>query len=76
MDIPVIGLCLAAVTFMVLFTLGILLLLGKCDGYINRLSSKNGKPVDVNRSRRIWGFSFLCDSILVPLLIAFLFGSF
>ena len=63
MNMQVIGLCLAAVTFIATFVLGVLILLGKCDGYINRLSSKNGKPVDVNRSRRILGFSFLCDSI-------------
>jgi hypothetical protein len=74
MDMQVIGLCLAAVVFMVTFTLGVLILLGKCDGYVNRLTSKNGKPVDVNRSRRILGFTFLSDSIFIPLLIAFLFG--
>jgi len=76
MDMQVIGLCIAAVTFMVLFALGILLLLGKCDGLINRLSNKNGEPVDMNRSRRILGFSFIFDSIVVPLIIAFLFGLF
>ena len=74
MDMQVIGLCLAAVVFMVTFTLGVLILLGKCDGYINRLNGKNGEPVDVNRNRRILGFTFLSDSIVVPLIIAFLFG--
>ena len=74
MEMQVIGLCLAAVTFMITFPLGVLLLLGKCDGLINRLSDKNGEPVDMNRSRRILGFSFIFDSIVVPLIIAFLFG--
>ena len=74
MDMQVIGLCLAAVTFLVTFTLGVLILLGKCDGYVNRLTSKNGEPGDVNRNRRILGFTLLSDSIFIPLLIAFLFG--
>ena len=74
MEIPVIGLCLAAVVFLITFVLGVFVLLGKCDGLIYRLSKKNGEQVDVNRNRRVLGLTFISDSILVPLVIAFLFG--
>lgn len=74
MEMPVIGLCIAAVTFMVLFALGVLMLLGKFDGLILKSAQKKGESVDVKRNRRILGYSFLADSIIVPLMIAFLFG--
>ena len=74
MDMQVIGLCFAAVVFMFSFTFGVLILSGKFDGQLLKSAQKKGVPIDVNRNRRILGCTLIFDSIVIPLVLAFVFG--
>lgn len=52
-------------TFVVL---GILMLLGKFDGFLLRNAVKGRDPEKLPLVRKVWGINFIADSTMIPLL--------
>ena len=55
-----------AVVAPILLVMGILVLLGKFDTVLLKNAAKNGETIDLARSRKILGWSFLSDSVVAP----------
>lgn len=62
-----------AVVAPIFLVMGILVLLGKFDGFLLKNAAKNGETIDLARSRKVLGWAFLSDSVVAPAIFVAVF---
>ena len=65
--------CIIAIIAPLFLVLGTLVLLGKFDNLLLKNAAKKGVTINLARSRKMLGWSFLSDSVVAPAIFVAVF---